>query len=690
MKRIELAKTAGFCFGVNRAVELTYELVDKGTKVMTFGPLIHNPVVIEDLEGKGVRVIDSPFEATAGSTVIIRTHGVAASVYESLERTGAEICDATCPFVKKIHKIVRENSSADTPVLIAGDSGHPEVIGIMGHCKGECYTFRNTDELRKIFENHPEYSEKKITIVSQTTFSVKEWQESLKIIKILCTNANVFDTICNATQDRQSEAAELSTRVDMMIIIGGSQSSNTAKLKQVCEHNCPTYLVERSADVKKIDFSHCEVIGVTAGASTPACIIKEVLCNMSEILNEQSKELEEGAVERKTDVAEAAAGKLEEVAASAQPAEEVPSEEADDFSKALEESLSNMNNDQKVIGVVMGFSPTEIQVDIGRKHAGYIPMDEYSADPAADPKKELKIGDEIGLIIMKTNDAEGTVMLSKRRYDAMQAWRDIADAAESDKVFDGVVTDVVKGGVIAVTNGVRVFIPGSLATASRSEALDSLLRKNVKFRIIEVNNYKRRAVGSIRAVLKEERKAAEEAFWAQAEVGQKYTGTVKSLTAYGAFVDIGGVDGMAHISELSWKRIKHPSEVLKVGDVIDVYIKALDAEKKKISLGYRKDEDNPWEILRKNYPEGTVIDAEVVSLTDFGAFARVIPGIDGLIHISQIADRRIEKPAEVLKVGEKVQAKIIGIDFDKKRVSLSIRALLEPATEKAEEAADEE
>ena len=315
-------------------------------------------------------------------------------------------------------------------------------------------------------------------------------------------------------------------------------------------------------------------------------------------------------------------------------------------------------------------------------------MDEYSADPAADPRKELKVGDEIDLIIMKTNDVEGTVMLSKRRYDAMKAWSDIVDAAETDKVFDGVVTDVVKGGVIAVTNGVRVFIPGSLATASRNEPLDDLLRKNVQFRIIEVNRFKRRAVGSIRAVLKEAKKAAEEAFWAQAEVGQKYTGTVKSLTAYGAFVDIGGVDGMIHISELSWKRIKHPSEVLSVGDEVEVYIKALDTEKKKISLGYRKDEDNPWEILRKNYPEGTVIEAEVVSLTDFGAFARVIPGIDGLIHISQIADRRIDKPSDVLKVGDKVQVKIIGIDFDKKRVSLSIRALLEPETEETAETED--
>lgn len=691
MKKIELAKTAGFCFGVNRAVEMTYELVNSGKKVSTLGPLIHNPVVIEDLEKKGVRVLKSPEQAEKGSTVVVRTHGIGRSVMQELSATGAEICDATCPFVKKIHRIVSENSSEDIPVLIAGDSDHPEVMGIMGYCNGECFTFKNAAELRDIFEKHPELSQKRITVVSQTTFSVKEWEESSKIINLLCTNANVFDTICNATQDRQHEATELSARADIMIIIGGLESSNTAKLKAVCEKNCRTYLVERAAELKNIDFSGCNFIGVTAGASTPARIIKEVLCNMSEILNEQPIELEEGAVEQKTDVADdAAVVELTQGASSAQP-EEVPSNDSSDeqdFSQALEESLSNMNNDQKVKGVVMGFSPTEIQVDIGRKHAGYIPMDEYSADPAADPRKELKVGDEIDLIIMKTNDVEGTVMLSKRRYDAMKAWSDIVDAAETDKVFDGVVTDVVKGGVIAVTNGVRVFIPGSLATASRNEPLDDLLRKNVQFRIIEVNRFKRRAVGSIRAVLKEAKKAAEEAFWAQAEVGQKYTGTVKSLTAYGAFVDIGGVDGMIHISELSWKRIKHPSEVLSVGDEVEVYIKALDTEKKKISLGYRKDEDNPWEILRKNYPEGTVIEAEVVSLTDFGAFARVIPGIDGLIHISQIADRRIDKPSDVLKIGDKVQVKIIGIDFDKKRVSLSIRALLEPETEETTETED--
>ena len=375
--------------------------------------------------------------------------------------------------------------------------------------------------------------------------------------------------------------------------------------------------------------------------------------------------------------------------------EEVPSEAANtademDFSAALEASLSNMSTDQKVKGVVMGITPTEIQVDIGRKHAGFVPMDEYSADPNADAAKELKVGDEIDLIIMKTNDAEGTVMLSKKRFDAQKSWVDIIDAEEDGRILEGTVTEVIKGGVLVVSNGVRVFIPASLATERRDEPLEELLKKTVKFRIIEVNKQRRRAVGSIRSVLKDEKKEAAEAFWAQAEVGQKYTGVVKSMTNYGAFVDIGGVDGMVHISEMSWKRIKNPSEVFSIGQEVDVYIKALDAENKKISLGYRKDEDNPWEILRKNYPEGTVIEAEVVGMTTFGAFARVIPGVDGLIHISQIADRHISKPQDVLKVGEKVTCKITAIDFDKKRVSLSIRALIEKDEDEAAEDAPAE
>ena len=661
--RVILAKTAGFCFGVDRAVNIAYELANSGARAATLGQLIHNSLVTDDLAAKGVRIISSPAEAQRGETVIIRAHGVAAEVYEELKGTGAEICDATCPFVKKIHRIVAENSGEDTEVFIAGDPNHPEVIGIKGHCKGEVNIFNSEAELDEIIKNDGKNYDKRIIAVSQTTFSQKVWKICKEKIKKYYTNAKIFDTICFATRKRQDEAALISKQSDMMIIIGDRHSSNTAKLNAVCSENCDTYLVERAAELNTINFSHCATVGVTAGASTPSAIIKEVLFAMSEIVNET------------TNI------QVEEVPSEVAAAEDM------DFSAALEESLNNMSTDQRVKGVVMGITPTEIQVDIGRKHAGFVPMDEYSADPNADAAKELKVGDTLDLIIMKTNDAEGTVMLSKRRFDAQKAWTDIIAAEEDGRVLEGTVAEVIKGGILVVSGGVRIFIPASLATERKDEPLEDLLKKTVKFRIIEVNKQRRRAVGSIRAVLKDMRKEAAEAFWAQAEVGQKYHGVVKSMTNYGAFVDIGGVDGMVHISEMSWKRIKNPAEVFSIGQEVDVYIKALDAENKKISLGYRRDEDNPWEILRKNYPVGSVIEAEIVGLTTFGAFARIIPGIDGLIHISQIADRHISKPQDVLTVGDKVTCKITAIDFDKKRVSLSIRALIEPA---AEEAAEEE
>lgn len=661
--RVILAKTAGFCFGVDRAVNMAYELANSGARAATLGQLIHNSLVTDDLAAKGVRIISSPAEAQRGETVIIRAHGVAAEVYEELKGTGAEICDATCPFVKKIHRIVAENSGEDTEVFIAGDPNHPEVIGIKGHCKGEVNIFNSEAELDEIIKNDGKNYDKRIIAVSQTTFSQKVWKICKEKIKKYYTNAKIFDTICFATRKRQDEAALISKQSDMMIIIGDRHSSNTAKLKAVCSENCDTYLVERAAELNTINFSHCATVGVTAGASTPSAIIKEVLFAMSEIVNET------------TNI------QVEEVPSEVAAAEDM------DFSAALEESLNNMSTDQRVKGVVMGITPTEIQVDIGRKHAGFVPMDEYSADPNADAAKELKVGDTLDLIIMKTNDAEGTVMLSKKRFDAQKAWTDIIAAEEDGRVLEGTVAEVIKGGILVVSGGVRIFIPASLATERKDEPLEDLLKKAVKFRIIEVNKQRRRAVGSIRAVLKDMRKEAAEAFWAQAEVGQKYHGVVKSMTNYGAFVDIGGVDGMVHISEMSWKRIKNPAEVFSIGQEVDVYIKALDAENKKISLGYRRDEDNPWEILRKNYPVGSVIEAEIVGLTTFGAFARIIPGIDGLIHISQIADRHISKPQDVLTVGDKVTCKITAIDFDKKRVSLSIRALIEPA---AEEAAEEE
>ena len=661
---IKLAKTAGFCFGVNRAVDMLYKMVADGERVCTLGPIIHNPQVIDDLADKGVVIIGSEKDVPENTKVVIRTHGVEKQVIDSLKASGIEFCDATCPFVRKIHKIITDNSDENTLVLIAGDANHPEVQGIRSYCKGDSIVFKNSDDLEKYAENHPEFAEKEIIVVWQTTFNTVEYEKCLKNIKKHYTNAKIFDTICSATNERQEEAMRLASDCDAMIIVGGRQSSNTAKLKAVCENCCPTYLIETARELSEINLSGCGKVGVTAGASTPAAIIKEVLSTMSENTNANVIETAEEV---------AMTSKVDEM----------------DFETLLNESLDNMSTDQKVLGIVTGISPSEIQVDIGRKQTGYVPADEYSADPTADPMKELKIGDEINLIIMKTNDQEGTIMLSKKRYDAQGAWDKIEAAKENDEVVNGTVTDVIKGGVIVIVNGVRVFVPASLATASRGDSLDELLKTKVDLKIIEVKaeRGRKKAVGSIKAVLREARKAAEEAFWAQAEEGQTYQGTVKSLTNYGAFVDIGGVDGMVHISELSWKRIKHPSDVLAIGQEIEVFVKSLDKENKKISLGYKKAEDNPWEILRRDYPVDTVIESEIVGMTTFGAFATVIPGIDGLIHISQIADQHISKPQDVLKIGEKVTCKITAIDFDKSRVSLSIRALLAP---KAEEEAVEE
>ena len=638
--KIEVAKTSGFCFGVNRAINKVQELLDKGKSVCTLGEIIHNKQMVEKLSKSGVRIINTPDEAKKGDIIVIRSHGVPLAVKEEISRLGFECCDATCPFVSKIHNIVSKASEKNIPVIIAGDKNHPEVQGIMGHCKSNVFTFKNQIELEELVKNTKNLYNEEVWLVVQTTFDVSAFKNYLKTIKKVYTNVKIFDTICSATTDRQEEANILSKQSDVMIVIGGKNSSNTTKLYNICKNNCKqTYLIE-TADELNLDVAvlkKAACIGITAGASTPAIIIKEVFNTMKEILNENEQSFEE----------------------------------------LLEESLKSMNSDDKVHGVVARITPNAVYVEVeGKKQSGFIPLDELSADPNAKAEDIVKVGDELDLLIMRTNDQEGTIMLSKKRVDANKGWDIISEALQSKEVLTGIVTDVIKGGIIAVTNAIRVFIPASQATVNKGETLESLLKKEVKFHIIEVNRAKRKAVGSIRSVAKEQKKEIMAKFWETAEIGKKYTGKVKSLTSYGAFVDIGGIDGMIHISELSWTKIKHPSEVVNVGDTVEVYIKSFDAEKGKISLGYKKDEDKPWEVLKREYPVGTVAEVQIVSLTSFGAFARILPTIDGLIHISQISDHRIEKPQDVLSVGDKVKAKITAIDFEKKKISLSIRALL--------------
>ncbi len=652
---IILAKSAGFCFGVDRAVKTVFKSLDDHlANVYTLGEIIHNNTIINELREKGVVIENDYTKIPTDANVVIRAHGVPENVYSYFQENKISYIDATCPFVTKIHKIVADIPKDNSVILIAGDPEHPEVIGIKGFCKAPAFVFDSCSKLSDIWAENTEYfSNSEIFMVSQTTFSLIEWEKCVKKLNLLCTKPTIFDTICKATAQRQQEAEELSKTCDNMVVIGARHSSNTVKLFNLCKKNCKTCLVETAKELDMSFFKGAKKIGVTAGASTPAAIIKEVLEAMSEVKNTIVNDADDF-----------------------------------DFAAALEESLTQMSTDQKVKGVVVGITPTEIQVDIGRKQTGYITYAEYSYDPTVNPAEDCKIGDEINVVIMKTNDVEGTIMLSKKRFDSANAWDELEACVESGEFVEGTVTDIIKGGLIATTaKGIRVFVPGSLSGVGKNDSMESLLKTKVSFKVIEVNKQRRRAVGSIKAVIGSARKEAQEKFWATAEVGQVYTGVVKSLTNYGAFVDIGGVDGMIHISELSWKRIKHPSEVLNVGDTVEVFIKALDDNK--ISLGYKKEEDNPWVILKNTYAEGDVIDAKIVGMTTFGAFANVIDGIDGLIHISQIANKHVEKPQDVLKIGDAVKAKITEIDYDKKRVSLSIRALL-PKEDETDESVETE
>lgn len=640
---VTVADTAGFCFGVNRAVTMVEDHLKKGP-LYTLGEIIHNPQIVQSLREKGATPIYSLEEITQPLPVVLRSHGVPAATLRQLESLGLPVIDATCLYVKKIHQIVAAQGE-NTLVLIAGDQEHSEVKGIMGHCNATFVTFNSDEELQKLANYIVNLSKKECVMVAQTTFNANEWKKCVETAKKLYTNLKIFDTICKATLTRQTEAAALAARSDLMVVIGGKHSSNTKKLAEICSRYCQTLWVETAQELYDSQPGHVMNVGVTAGASTPVCIIKEVQKIMCEI----EKDLEGMS-----------------------------------FEEMLNASFKSTYTGEKVKGIVTSIAPNEIAVDIGTKHAGYAPLSELTSNPNLKPEDIVKVGDELEFVVLRVNDVEGTVMLSKKRLDAQAGFEKVTKAAGTNEVLSGVVTDVVKGGVLAVTEGVKVFIPASLSGVSKNEPLEQLLKQEVKFVIREVNEKRHRAVGSIKDVLKEERKVLEDQFWSAVEVGKTYQGVVKSLTSYGAFVDLGGVDGMVHISELSWLRIKHPSDVVKVGDVLEVYVKDIDTENKKISLGYKKTEDNPWEVLKRDFEIGSACKAKVVSMTTFGAFAQILPGVDGLIHISQISTERINKPQDVLTVGQEVDVKITDIDFDKKRVSLSMRALLEEA-----EAADD-
>ena len=655
MKEIRLAGSAGFCFGVSRSVDMAEKLIGEKGACASYGQLIHNEDVVARLAESGLRVVNQPRELKPGETVLIRAHGVAKEVYAQLEAAGGEIVDATCPKVKAIHTIVSRAAGEGRFVIIIGMPNHPEVEGICGWC-GAHKVFENSQELELWLDKNTDYWEKPITVVVQTTQTRSNFTECCNVIKKRCTNAKISDTICLATFTRQEEAAKLASECDAMVVIGGRHSANSVHLAQICQEHCANVqFIESAAELNLDRLKDAGIVGLTAGASTPAWIIKEVRNKMSDEIK-----IEETAVEKEMS-----------------------------FDEMLEETLKTIYNGDKVTGTVVAITGTEISVDLGAKYSGFIPTSEFT-DDGVKVEDAVKVGDEIEAVVVRVNDIEGTAMLSKKRLDAAKMWTEIEEAVDNGTVLEGVVTEENKGGVVVNVKGVRVFVPASQTDLPREAEMSQLLKKTVRLKITEVNKARKRVVGSIRRVTQAERRERTEAIWNEIEIGKKYHGVVKSLTSYGAFVDIGGIDGMVHVSELSWGRIHQPSEVLSVGDEVDVYVINFDKEKRKISLGYKDPDANPWAIFTSKYQVGSVASVTIVKLMPFGAFAEVLPGVDGLIHISQIANRRIGKPEDVLTVGDVVDAKITAIDEEKHKISLSIRALSEPAPAVVEEPVEED
>ena len=639
MKTIILAESAGFCYGVRRAVELAQQQAEQKAPCVMLGSIIHNRHVVEHLSNQGIGQIDVPEQAPQGFQVLIRSHGEAQEVYRLLEAHGNPILDATCPNVSRIHQLVSQAEQNGRRPVIIGTPDHPEVKAIAGWCQHPV-VLKNVDSLRKWLEEDPNRRQMPLTFVSQTTSTRENWENSVNFAKKVCTNLEIFDTICNATFRRQSEAQKIASKCDAMVVIGDHASSNTKHLVELCQERCPKVLWVEQADELDLDsLKDVACVGITAGASTPGWIIKEVYDKMSE----ENLEIEES------------------------------------FAELLEKSIKTLNTGEKATGVVVNITPTEIQVDLGTKHAGYIPVSEYSDDPTVKVEDCVKVGDTIEAMVMRVNDSEGVVTLSKKRLDANKNWEEIEAAKDEKTTVEGLVVEENKGGVVVNVKGIRVFVPASQTGLRRNEPMTELVKTTVRLRITEVNRSRRRVVGSIRAVAAEEKAAAAAAIWESIEVGKHYTGTVKSLTSYGAFVDIGGVDGMVHISELSWSRIKHPSEVVSVGDTVEVYVIKADPEKKKISLGMKNPDENPWETFLSKYEVGSVAEVKIVKLMSFGAFAEVVPGVDGLIHISQIADHRVEKPEDELAEGQIVEVKITDINTETRKISLSRRAVLQDA-----------
>lgn len=655
MSNIRVAESAGFCFGVKRAIEMAYEAIGVEPKLYSYGQLIHNKTVTDDLASKGLEIVESLDGLTEG-TLLIRSHGVGKALYDEAEAKGLKILDGTCPFVKKIHNIVHDKLAEDLGIIIVGDGTHPEVIGINGWCENAAVILEDEEAAKT--KEIPE--KEKYAVVVQTTFRQAKFDKILEILQDRGVNMEVHNTICSATEKRQTEAEELSKTVDKMIVIGGKNSSNTQKLVEICAKNCGnTVHIETICDLVLNNFGKDDKIGITAGASTPPAIIKEVVVTMSEALENAVQNL--GGSEEAT------------------------------FEQMLEESLVTLHTGDVVKGTVIQVVNEEVSVNLGFKSDGIIARGEFSSDPTVIPSKTVQPGDEIEVFVVRVNDGDGNVMLSRKRIEAQKGIEEIEAAYNDKAVVTGTVTNVVKGGLIAVVNGVNVFIPSSQVSNRFIEDLSVFNGQELEFNIIEVDRVKRRFIGGRKALVEQEIAAKRAALFETIQAGSRVNGTVSRLTDFGAFVDLGGVDGLIHISEMSWGRISNPKEVLKEGQEVEVFVLDVDKEKGKISLSLKDADKNPWKLAAEKYAVGSIVEGKVVRMVPFGAFVELEPGVDGLVHISQIANKHVVKPEDELKVGEIINVKVLEVNPEQKKISLSKRQADAPVEEApAEEAATEE
>ncbi len=622
---IIIAKNAGFCFGVKRAVDMTInELNSSRNHVYSYGPLIHNPQVVSSLEKDGLTTINSLDDINNGS-IIIRSHGVPKSVKQRMEDLNLDLVDCTCPYVISVHKKVEDYSNKGYDIIIIGDYNHPEVIGINGWCDNKAHIINSKEDAL----NLPKMD--KVCVVSQTTNTLEKFELLSEIVQTKANEVSLFNTICNATKVRQESVEEVSKKVDAMIVIGGQSSSNTKKLVEISKKYCNNvYHIETIKDLSLQDIQIFNTIGITAGASTPDWIIKEAVEAMDNLNN-------------------------------------------DEMMEAIESSFTRIHRGEVVKGTVLYVTDNEVMVNINYKIDGIINRDELSKDPDVKPRDLFKVGEEIQVYIIKLDDGQGNVVLSAKRVDDLKNWDVLEESFNSKSEVECKVLSVVKGGLTVLVLGINGFMPASHVSTSYITDLNQFKGRTFKARVIDLDKDKRRVIVSRKDVEKEELNKKKTVLWDKLELNAIIEGTVQRLTDFGAFVDLGGVDGLIHISDLSWNRVKHPSEILKAGDKVEVKILSLDKEKNRISLGLKQTVEEPWTLFKSTVNVGDVVEGKVVNLLDFGAFVRLNEGVDGLLHVSQISKDHINKPSDILKVGESITVKVIEINDEERRISLSAK-----------------